>query len=100
MNQKTALIDDGTPLKERLAKAMAIQRRRALLLTMPLVIFLVVSFVIPIGQLLWKSVYNPTVSDVLPNFAIDIQQWDGQNLPSETVFQTFVRDLVTAKKNR
>ena len=100
MNQKTALIDDGTPLKERLAKAMAIQRRRALLLTMPLVIFLVVSFVIPIGQLLWKSVYNPTVSDVLPNFTIDIQQWDGQNLPSETVFQTFVRDLVTAKKNR
>ena len=100
MSQETIAIEDNTTLKERLANAMKIQRRRALLLTMPLVIFLVISFVIPIGQLLWNSVYNPTVSNVVPNFAIAIQQWDGQGLPSEEVFEIFVSDLVVAKKNR
>ena len=100
MSQETIAIEDSSSLKERLANAMKIQRRRALLLTMPLVIFLIVSFVLPIGEMLWRSVHNPAVSNVVPNFAIAIQQWDGQGLPSEEVFETFVSDLVVAKKNR
>jgi putative spermidine/putrescine transport system permease protein len=101
MSATTELIEqDSISLKDRLAKATKVQKRRALLLTMPLVIFLLVSFVMPIGQMLWRSVHNPTVSNVIPNFAIAIQQWDGKNLPPESVFEIFVKDLVTAKKNR
>jgi putative spermidine/putrescine transport system permease protein len=97
---KELIEQDGISLKDKLAKATKVQKRRALLLTMPLVIFLLVSFVMPIGQMLWRSVHNPTVSNVIPNFAIAIQQWDGNALPSESVFEVFVKDLVTAKKNR
>ena len=101
MSSTTEILEqDGVSLKARLAKATAVQKRRALLLTMPLVIFLIVSFVMPIGQMLWRSVNNPTVSNVVPNFAIAIQQWDGKDLPPESVFKIFVEDLVIAKKNR
>ena len=101
MSSTTEILEqDGVSLKARLAKATAVQKKRALLLTMPLVIFLIVSFVMPIGQMLWRSVNNPTVSNVVPNFAIAIQQWDGKDLPPESVFKIFVEDLVIAKKNR
>ncbi|MDP6189624.1 MAG: ABC transporter permease, partial [Gammaproteobacteria bacterium] len=58
------LTEDGIPLKQKLARTTALQRRRALLLTLPLVLFLVVSFVIPIGQMLFQSVHNDKVSAV------------------------------------
>ena len=83
MNQAINPIDNVIPLKEKLAKATKVQRRRALLLTMPLVIFLIVSFVLPIGEMLWRSVHNPAVSNVVPNFAIAIQQWDGKACPQK-----------------
>lgn len=94
------LAADGIPLKRKLAETTARQRRSAFLLTLPLVAFLVISFVLPIGQMLWRSVNNPTASDTLPNFAEAIQQWDGEGLPSEAIFEVFVKDLALARKNR
>ncbi|HCH33233.1 MAG TPA: ABC transporter permease, partial [Oceanospirillaceae bacterium] len=88
------------PLKEKLAKTTAIQRRRAFLLTLPLVLFLLISFVFPIGQMLFNSIHNNKVSAVVPDFATAIQQWDGQGLPSEETFEIFVKDLAKAKKVR
>jgi len=91
---------DAMPLKEKLAKTTAIQRRRAFLLTLPLVLFLLISFVFPIGQMLFNSIHNNKVSGVVPDFAVAIQSWDGQGLPSEEVFEIFVKDLAKAKKVR
>jgi putative spermidine/putrescine transport system permease protein len=88
------------PLKEKLAKTTAIQRRRAFLLTLPLVLFLLISFVFPIGQMLFNSIHNNKVSAVVPDFATAIQAWDGQGLPSEATFEIFVKDLAKAKKVR
>jgi putative spermidine/putrescine transport system permease protein len=91
---------NAMPLKEKLAKTTAIQRRRAFLLTLPLVLFLLISFVFPIGQMLFNSIHNNKVSGVVPDFAVAIQNWDGQGLPSEEVFEIFVKDLAKAKKVR
>ena len=93
-------VDDGLSLKQKLAKTTALQKRRALLLTLPLLVFLMVSFVIPIGQMLFQSVHNDKVSAVVPDFAVAIQAWDGEGLPSEAVFEIFVKDLANAKKVR
>ena len=91
---------DGVSLKQKLALTTRRARIRALLLTLPLIIFISVSFVIPIGQMLFRSVYNPAGSNVLPSFTISIQQWDGQGLPSEAMFEDFVKDMQLARKNR
>jgi putative spermidine/putrescine transport system permease protein len=94
------LAADGIPLKTKLARATAAQRRRAFMLTLPLVLFLVISFVVPIGQMLFRSAHNPTASNVLPNFAAAIQDWDGKGMPPDAVVEIFVKDLAEARKSR
>ncbi|MEM8750706.1 MAG: ABC transporter permease [Pseudomonadota bacterium] len=91
---------DGVPLKQKLARTTRRMKFRAFLLTVPLVVFLIISFVLPIGQMLYRSVHNPTGGAVVPTFANAIQQWDGQGLPSEELIEIFVKDLALARKNR
>ena len=101
-NQTTAplVAADGTPLKQKLARTTRRMKWRAFLLTVPLVLFLLISFVLPIGQMLYRSLYNPAGSNVMPNFAVAIQEWDGEDLPSEEIFEVFVKDMISAKANR
>ncbi len=98
--QQPLVAYDGTPLKQKLAKTTRRMRLRALLLTMPLVLFLLLSFVLPIGDMLVRSFNNPTGSNVVPNFAEMIQDWDGEGYPPDETVQVFVEDLATARKNR
>lgn len=49
---------DGRPLKAALRRAGALRRRRAFLLVAPLLVFILVTFVMPIGQMLQRSVKN------------------------------------------
>ena len=49
---------DGRPLKAALAAAQARARRKAFLLVAPLLLFVVVTFILPIGQMLQRSVYH------------------------------------------
>ena len=91
---------DGVPLKQKLAQTTRRLRWRAFVLTIPLVVFLIVSFVVPIGQMLFRSVHNTAGTDVAPNFAAEIQKWDGQGLPSEEVFALFAKDIQASHKRR
>ena len=91
---------DGVPLKQKLAQTTRQARIRAFILTVPLVLFLIVSFVIPIGQMLFRSVHNTSGSDVAPNFASEIQKWDGEGLPSERVFELFAKDIISSQAKR
>ncbi len=94
--------EDGIPLKAKLARTTRRTRLRALLLTMPLLLFLVITFVIPIGQMLLRSVNHTAVVNVVPNFAVAIQDWDENDseYPSEELIKIFVQDLARARKVR
>jgi putative spermidine/putrescine transport system permease protein len=94
------LAADGVPLKLKLARTTAAAKRRAFYLTLPLVLFVIVSFVLPIGEMLFRSFYNPVGSSVVPTFATAINKWDGKGLPSEDVFKIFVKDLARAREVR
>lgn len=94
------LTADGTPLKTKLAQTTRTLKWKAFLLTLPLVLFVIITFVLPIGQMLYRSAHNPTGSAVMPQFAETIQEWDGQGLPDDRFVEVFVKDLALAKKNR
>jgi len=57
---------DGVPLKLALGRTQTRARRRAFLLVAPLLVFLIITFVIPIGQMLQRAIYNPTFPDNMP----------------------------------
>ena len=92
---------DGISLKEKLVRTTRRMKMRAFLLTVPLVLFLLVSFVLPIGQMLYRSFHNPTGSNVVPNFAVAIKDWDAdQGIPSDDIVKILVTDMAVARKNR
>ncbi|MEL6646722.1 MAG: ABC transporter permease, partial [Pseudomonadota bacterium] len=92
------LAADGTPLKQSLARSLRNQKLRALALIAPLLLFVLVSFVVPIGQMLFKSVENDIVADTLPRTVVALQGWDASSgeLPDEPVFAAFAADMVEA----
>ena len=57
---------DGTPLKAALARASRRAQWQALALVLPLLLFILATFVLPIGQMLYRSVANPAFSANMP----------------------------------
>lgn len=92
------LAADGTPLKQSLNRALRRQKLRALALIAPLLIFVLVSFVAPILDMLFRSVENQLISDNLPQTVVVLEDWDANSgeLPDEAVFKAFAGDLQIA----
>ena len=96
------LAADGTPLKTSLARALRRNKLRALLLVAPLFLFILFTFFIPIADMLWRSVENQLVGDVLSRTVAALQSWDetGTEIPDEAVFEALVEDLRAGRENR
>ena len=65
---------------------------RAAGLALPLVAFIVVTFLAPLGAMLARSVYDPVVADALPETLAALQTWDGGSIPDEAVFAALGRE--------
>jgi len=91
---------DGKPLKRSLNKALRAQKLRALALIAPLLIFVLVTFIAPIGDMLFRSVENQIVSNTLPNTVQQLQDWDAASgeAPDESVYQSLYFDLFLASE--
>ena len=75
-------------------------RVRAAALALPLVAFIGVTFIAPLGAMLLRSVHSPLVADVLPETVRLLDDWDGGGLPSELVFEAAAREFVAAREAR
>ena len=94
------LAADGTPLKKSLNRALRLQKMRALALIAPLLIFVLVTFIAPIADMLFRSVENEIVSETLPRTTTLLKTWDenGTELPDEQVFAALYDDMFFAKE--
>jgi putative spermidine/putrescine transport system permease protein len=94
------LAADGTPLKQSLARALRRQKLQAFALVAPLLLFVILTFVIPIISMLFRSVENQIVSETLPGTVEAIQEWDVSlgETPSEDVFVNLFFDLFNASE--
>ena len=92
------LAADGRPLKASLNRALRRQKMRALMLIAPLLIFVLVAFILPIGDMLYRSVENDIVSETLPRTVVALEEWDASSgeAPDETVFIAFAQDAADA----
>ena len=86
---------DGRPLKEALAIAQARAKRRAFLLVLPLLLFVLLTFLIPIGYMLKRSVEHDGFSKSAPALV----EWFAANPgfdyanPPEEAFAALAKDL-------
>ena len=89
---------DGVPLKEQLARAERRKKYIAFGMVLPLLLFIIITFVIPIVSMLFRSVDNPRMVTIVPNLVAALDDWDGVDLPSEQVFEIAFHDLRAALK--
>jgi len=96
------LTTDGIPLEESLKKAEKKNKIKAFLLVAPLLLFIIITYVFPIGEMLFRSVDDRMVTNMLPKTFEAMKKWDGKELPQEEVFEAFYLDykiLVEEKRH-
>ncbi len=77
-------------------------KRNCLLLVLPLLAFLVFAFFAPIGSMLYRSVYQPNVSELIPRTLSQLAQWDssGAALPPDETFSIYAAELAELGRTR
>ncbi|MEM6634925.1 MAG: ABC transporter permease [Pseudomonadota bacterium] len=96
------LAADGTPLKRSLNRSLRMQKIRALALIAPLLLFVLITFLLPIFDMLFRSVENQIVEDTLPETIAALEDWtaDGDAPPGEAVFTAFYIDIFLAQEQK
>lgn len=94
MNNETQkiLTTDGIPLEESLKKAEKKNKIKAFLLVAPLLLFLIITYIFPIGEMFFRSVDDSMITKWLPKTFKTMEKWDGKELPEEKVFEAFYQD--------
>ena len=92
------LTADGTPLKVSLDRSLRRSKLRGILLVLPALLFLIIIFVVPIFNLLSRSVDDTLVNSALPRTFVAFESWDRQSLPEEAMFEAIFLDITTGDK--
>ncbi|MDE0394165.1 MAG: ABC transporter permease [Gammaproteobacteria bacterium] len=79
---------------------MSRARLRAAGLVAPLAVFVGVTFAVPVVLMLVRSVYDPTVADVMPETLARLEEWDGRGAPGEPVYAAAAAELMRAADER
>src|ERR1700752_2811015 len=85
------------PLLRALRRSERREQLRAAALVLPLFLFLLASFIVPIGSMLARGVADSDVARTLPRVTSELRHWDGSALPDESAFAAFVADIREAR---
>ena len=80
---------DGRASYQKARRRAAVQ---ALLLALPLLVFLLATFIAPIALLLARSVQNREVPDSMPALTRALDAWNGRGVPDEPTFARSLQD--------
>jgi len=82
-----------TDLASQLHRSQRRKKAFAISLTLPLLIFLLATFIVPIGALLIRAVENPEVAGTVPHTVSALAKWDRQSAPPDEAYAAMITDL-------
>ncbi|MBX5212121.1 ABC transporter permease [Rhizobium sp. NZLR11] len=91
---------DGRLLRTALTDARSRARRRALLLVLPLLLFIIITFVVPIGQVLYRSFYNDGFAASAPQLKAWFEATTEGAAPDEAAYSALAADLDRMRRER
>ena len=92
---------DGVPLKVKLVQAERMRKVKSFGMVLPLLMFLLITFVWPILSMLARSIDNPELGLVLPETSVQLVAWDAKELPPpKELVRTLVAEVITANQDR
>lgn len=80
-------------LRRQLARAERRRQLRAFALTLPLLVFLLATFLVPIAALLKRAVENPEVANALPRTVAALDGWNRHDTPPAEAYAAILTDL-------
>ena len=80
-------------LRKALSRAEARRKWRAFALTLPLLVFLLLTLLVPIAALLQRGVENPEVANTLPATIEALHSWDRHEAPGPAAYAALIKDL-------
>ncbi|ANF56602.1 ABC transporter permease [Halotalea alkalilenta] len=91
---RPALIEPS--LRQAHQRARRHESGRALLLVIPLLAFLLLTFIVPTGGLLARSLINDELPGAMPQLSTVLQRWDGQGMPPAEGYPALASELRSA----
>ncbi|WP_347916913.1 ABC transporter permease [Paracoccus marcusii] len=91
---------DGMPLARALAHSQRRARRRAFLLVLPLLAFILITFVVPIGQMLARSFHNDGFSANMPQVSAWFALTEPGTAPDDAAWTALAQDLIASADAR
>ncbi|MGE5103968.1 MAG: ABC transporter permease, partial [Betaproteobacteria bacterium] len=86
------------PLRRALSRSTRGEQWRAAALVLPLFLFLLASFIAPIGAMLARGVYDTDIARILPRVSAEMRRWDGRDLPPDGAFAALIDDVRAARE--
>ena len=93
MSMQASAIQPPGDLRAALSRAESRRKWRAFSLTLPLLVFLLLTLLVPIAALLMRAVENPEVAKALPSTVEALASWDRASQPQAAAYAALVKDL-------
>ncbi|MET4279529.1 putative spermidine/putrescine transport system permease protein [Bradyrhizobium sp. F1.2.2] len=88
---------DGVPLRIQLQQVERRRKLKAFTLVLPLLLFILIAFVLPIGRMIFNAVHDDTLLRLMPRTMAELRGWEGKDdLPDEAVYAALAGDLKEA----
>jgi putative spermidine/putrescine transport system permease protein len=66
-------------------------------MVLPLFLFLLATFIVPIGAMLGRAFFDREVAEILPRVTSELARWDGRDLPPEAAYAALIEDVRSAR---
>ncbi|MDF0498869.1 ABC transporter permease [Bradyrhizobium yuanmingense] len=87
---------DDIPLRIKLQRVERRHKLRAFTLVLPLLLFILIAFVLPIGRMAFNAIHDDTLLSLMPRSTAALSAWDGRDLPEESAYAALAEDLKQA----
>jgi putative spermidine/putrescine transport system permease protein len=90
--------DAAAALRRSLKRSGRREQLRAAALVLPLFLFLLATFMVPIAAMLGRAIFDREVGEILPRVTAELQRWDGRELPSDAAYAALIEDIRAARE--
>lgn len=100
LSEGKEVVVGGKELRARLARSTRREKIKAFLLVVPLLAFIIVMFILPLADMMFRSVDNGPVAELMPRSAEVLKHWDSSKPIDESMFEAMALDLKDTKEDR
>lgn len=97
VNSNEFIDEDGVSLRQKLRRAERTDRIKTFGLVVPLLAFIVVTFVFPLLLMAYRSIDDPIAVRAIPRTLDLLEEWTPDRQPSEEIYKTLGEELLESR---